>query len=63
MQYVNDGLEGRGGKESGAMSGRWEKKSSKGASGSHAPASKAQPLPDPAEFVHTSYWPFVIPQQ
>lgn len=39
------------------------KKSSKGASGSHAPASKAQPLPDPAEFVHTSYWLFVIPQQ
>lgn len=34
------------------------KKSSKGASGSHAPASKAQPLPDPVEFVH---WPFLIP--
>lgn len=57
------GLKEEAGKKVGQRVEDGEKKSSKGASGSHAPASKAQPLPDPAEFVHTSYWPFVIPQQ
>lgn len=66
VRNVNEGPEGRGGKERVGQRVEDGKKSSKGASGSHAPASKAQLLPNPAVCSHkllafcypaaASYW-------